>query len=247
MSGVFGKIFNRNKREFKPPFKLKAYNAKTGEWEDIDEFDQPVRLSEIKDLIEELKEDGYTRFRLEDSKGQKVWVRYYKAVERALTERNLSEIEKLADLFAKYVELNTKILENLSKLRQEPKIDPNELLASNIAFIQTIRNLCREVPWICGVEKTASLEDMIMSLLFNMLLQQRLQPTPTAVQQPATQALQQAIQQTPPPINPSLLAPPTPEAAEVVNRAVMKALEETEKMWVTECKVMNTCVEGEAE
>jgi hypothetical protein len=42
-----------------------------------------------------------------------------------------------------------------------------------------------------------------------------------------------------------VLARPSEDAVKIVNSAVVKALEETARIWKTECQVLGTCVEGE--
>jgi hypothetical protein len=237
-------VFRKGNREFKPPFTLKAYNAQSGEWEEIDSFNEPKKLSELKDIIEEYKEDGYTRFRLEDARGQKVWVRYYKTAEDAIRKNTMSVVSQVEQL----TEVVNKLVDAINKLKGNDKFDPNEILASNIAFIQTIQNLCKQAPWICGVSPTEDRDFMILQMLMQMFTGAR----GAQVQLPAPQIQPQvvqppAVQQEAPKINPSVLARPSEDAVKVVNSAVVKALEETARIWKTECQVLGACVEGEQE
>ena len=225
------KIISRKER-MKPPFKLKAYNYNEDRWEEIEEFEKPVKISEIKDIIDELLEEGYTRFRLDDSKGEKVWVRYYKSHEK----KKENEIDTI-DRFAQLMDRMTTVIEKLSSLNKEKNtLDPNEILASNIAFLTTIKNFCENFPQLCGVKSTE--DDIVINLLMQMITGRQLtqlQPQPIP---------QQTIQQTTQPkINPDLLMPPNEESIKIVNKAVEKAMEETAKIWETECKVIGTCQE----
>jgi nitrogen regulatory protein PII len=244
MPNPIASVFKKGSREFKPPFTLKAYNAQTGEWEEIDSFNEPKKLSELKDIIEEYKEDGYTRFRLEDAKGQKVWVRYYKTAEDAIRKNAMSVVSQVQQL----TEVVNQLVDTISKLRGDSKLDPNEILASNIAFIQTIQNLCKQAPWICGVSPSEDKDFMILQMLLQMFTGARgaqIQLPAPQVQMPAIQ--QTAVQQEVPKINPNVLVSPSEDAVKVVNSAVAKALEETAKIWKTECQVLGACVEGEQE
>jgi len=233
-------VFRKGNREFKPPFTLKAYNAQTGEWEEIDTFNEPKKLSELKDIVEEYKEDGYTRFRLEDSKGQKVWVRYYKTAEDAIRKNAMSVVNQVEQL----TDVVNKLADTIAKLKGESKLDPNEVLASNIAFIQTIQNLCKQAPWLCGFHESEDKDMMIMQMLMQLLSSGRTAPMQIPAPAP-TPSPPPPAQQQPPKVNPDVLMPPSEESAKIVNEAVEKALEETSKIWVTECKVLNACEEGE--
>lgn len=218
-------LFNRSK--YKPPFKLKAYNKETKEWEDIDTYDTPVKFSEIKDQIEELLEEGYTRFRLEDSKSSKVWVKYYKSRER-------SE-EDVADRFLSMMEKWSSIMEKMSQIAV-PKYDPNELLASQVSMFLTIRNFCERFPSICGMsERSDLLENILVQVLMSRL---GYQPQPTVQQVPQT--VPQQVTQTP---SVTVPAKPTEEGVKVTNEIIEKALKEAAEMWETECKVLGVCKE----
>jgi hypothetical protein len=229
-------VFRKGNREFKPPFTLKAYNAQTGEWEEIDSFNEPKKLSELKDIIEEYKEDGYTRFRLEDAKGQKVWVRYYKTAEDAIRKNAMSVVSQVQQL----TEVVNQLVDTIAKLRGDNRLDPNEILASNIAFIQTIQNLCKQAPWMCGVSPSEDKDLMILQMLMQMFTGARAQ-----IQMPPPQTA--TVPKEVPKINPNVLASPSEEAVKIVNSTVAKALEETSKIWKTECQVLGACVEGEQE
>jgi len=233
-------VFRKGNREFKPPFTLKAYNAQAGEWEEIDTFNVPKKLSELKDIIEEYKEDGYTRFRLEDSRGQKVWVRYYKTAEDAIRKNAMSVVSQVQQL----TEIVNQLADTISKLRGENRLDPHEVLASNIAFIQTIQNLCKQAPWLCGFHESEDKDMMIMQMLMQLFTGGRATPMQVSAPAPMPPPPPPAPQQ-PPKINPNVLAQPSEESAKIINEAVAKALEETSKIWVTECRVLNACEEGE--
>jgi len=248
MPNPIANVFRKGNREFKPPFVLKAYNAQTGEWEEIDSYNEPKKLSELKDIIEEYKEDGYTRFRLEDSQGKKVWVRYYKTAEDAIRKNAMSVVNQVEQL----TEVVNKLVDAINKLKGENKVDPNEILASNIAFIQTIQNLCKQAPWLCGINPNEGFDKDLM--MFQMLMQMLtggsmniMATSPPPPQTVPPQPRQTTSTQTQLKVNPNVLTPPNEESAKIVNKAVAKALEETSKIWVTECKVLNTCEEGEAE
>jgi hypothetical protein len=211
--------FNRSR--YRPPFKLKAYNAETREWEDVETYDRPVKLSEIKEYIEELIEDGYTRFRLEDSKGNKVWVKYYKSRER-------SE-EEIADRFLSMMEKWATVMEKMSQIAT-PKFDPNELLASQVSVFLTIRNFCERFPDICGVSKT-SIEDTLVQVLLGRLVPQQVATPSTAPTTPVPA--------------PGRVVPPRPteEGIRAVNEIVEKAMKEATEIWETECRVLGVCRE----
>ena len=213
-------LFSRSK--YRPPFKLKAYNKETKEWEDIDTFNAPVRFSEIKDQIEELLEEGYTRFRLEDSKSNKVWVKYYKSRER-------SE-EDVADRFLSMMEKWSSIMEKMSQIAM-PRYDPNELLASQVSMFLTIRNFCEKFPSICGMsEKSDMLENVLIQVLMSRLGHQPQPPAQQVPQMPSAAAL-------------AAPARPTEEGVKVTNEIIEKALKETAEIWETECKVLGVCRE----
>jgi len=60
---------------------LKGRNPK-GEWEDLEEYDKPVKTSEIADLLYEYRDKGYDSFRLDcyDKNGKyvkRLWVRNF--------------------------------------------------------------------------------------------------------------------------------------------------------------------------
>lgn len=210
-----------NRPRYKPPFKLKAYNAETREWEDVETYDRPVKLSEVKDYVEELLKDGYTRFRLEDSKGNKVWVKYYKSKER--TE------DEIADRFLSMMEKWATIMEKMSQIAM-PKYDPSEVLASQVSMFLTIRNFCEKFPDICGVGRTSA-EDLIVQTLLSRLAPQQIPsvsaPTPTPAPAP----------------RPVPLPRPTEEGIRAVNEIVEKAIKEATEIWETECRALGVCRE----
>jgi hypothetical protein len=255
-------VFKKNKRELKPPFVLKAYSPSTGAWEEVEEFQEPKKLSEIRDLVDELKEEGYTRFRLEDSRGEKVWVRYYKQLEQEVIRKQASQVEQLQEMLEKYASTLERILEFTTKIRGDRHIDPHEILASNIAMIQTIQNLCKQSPWICGVNPNEGFDkDLLMLQMLMCMMTGGRMCFGFGVPQIPFQVPQYTAQQAPTPspapapspaptpapkVNPEALMPPTKEAVDVVNQAVTKALEDVSKVWVTECQVLETCKEGES-
>ena len=126
-------------KKYKPPFKLMGKSL-DGEWEELEEYEDKKSLSDVKDTIEEYRDQGYYAFRLQDSKGRVVWYKSYKR-----DKRSGMSVDDILEMAKKYKALK----EALSELGGE-RVDPYEVLASQVSMFTSIRKFCEQFPEICG-------------------------------------------------------------------------------------------------
>jgi len=126
-------------KRYKPPFKLMGKSLDE-EWEELEEYGEKKLLSDIKNAINEYRKQGYYAFRLQDSKGRVVW---YKAYRRDM--RTGMSVDDILEMAKKYKALK----EALSELSGE-RVDPYEVLASQVSMFTSIRKFCEQFPEICG-------------------------------------------------------------------------------------------------
>jgi hypothetical protein len=205
---------------------LKA-KTKDGEWEDIQEFDRYVGVSEIRDIIDELREQGYYSFRLEEKTKERtklLWVRTYSSPKKRLLS-TLNELKETLELI------------NTIKEAFTEKVDTLSVIGSMASVLLSFRKICEQYPELCGIRRSE--EDMFKTLL-NMIISSRI-----ATPQIAPQVVPQAVPQASPAPAPRkiVLPEPSPEAVEKINKIVEEAVEEVSKSLVGECEVIGECLE----
>jgi hypothetical protein len=213
------------------PFKLKKTRyvlkaRKYGSWEDIEEYDKKMSVSELSDTIEDLRSEGYDYVRLEeiDSEGKRVkihWAKPLKPKGKKIKE-TLSEIQETVEAL--------KIIKEAFK---DENSDPYVVLASSISLLESFRKICDSYPALCG--KDSSSNDPIMQFILG-LIQSRL------AQQPYYQ-YNQPQQQPAPIVTPSTTVIPKPsqEAVDKINKIVEEALDKAMKTVVSECQAIGSC------
>jgi len=197
--------------------------TKEGEWEDIQEFDRYVGVSEIRDIIDELREQGYYSFRLEEKTKERtklLWVRTYSSPRKRLYS-TLNELKETLELV------------NTIKEAFTEKVDTLSVIGSMASVLLSFRKICEQYPELCGIRKSE--EDMFKTL-FNMIISSRI-ATP--------QIAPQVVPQTSPAPAPRkiVLPEPSPEAVEKINKIVEETVEEVSKSLVGECEVVGECLE----
>jgi hypothetical protein len=223
------------------PFKLKKtkYVLKArryGTWEDVEEYDKKVSVSEVSDIIEDLRGEGYDYVRLEevDDQGRRVklhWSKPLKPKGKKLKE-TLEEISE-----------TVQALKAIKDAFKDEGQDPYVILASTVSMLESFRKICDNYPALCGKESSAS--DPIFQIILS-ILQQRLagqQSFQPAYYQPATQSNIPQIPSNGQRPNQIVLPPTTPEAVDKINKIAQEALEKAMKTVVSECQAMGECIE----
>ena len=115
-------------------FRRKNYVLKArcdGQWEDVAEFDKKVNFSDVKDVIDEYREEGCDFFRLVEYPGGKaVWAKSYKK------RRKEGGIEQVRQL----LEEVQKLREDLKQLLGIKDMTPEDLIA-NIMYWDSIKEM----------------------------------------------------------------------------------------------------------
>ena len=223
------------------PFKLKKTKyvlkaRKYGSWEDIEEYEKKVSVSEVSDVIEDLRSEGYDYVRLEevDEQGRRVklhWSKPLKPKGKKLKE-TLEEISE-----------TVQALKAIREAFKDESQDPYVVLASTVSMLESFRKICDSYPALCGKESSAS--DPIFQIILS-LIQQRLagqQYFQPAYYQPAPQSNIPQIPSDGQRPNQIILPKPTPEAVDKINKIATEALEKAMKTVVSECQAMGECVE----
>jgi len=131
-------IFNKGYR-----YVLKGRNSK-GEWEDLEEYDKPVKTSEIADLLYEYRDKGYDSFRLDcyDKNGKyikRLWVRNFPKRTR------VDDFSLAFEQLIKIEEVKKKLKEALGIKEYEP-----EDLIANIIYWEEMKKKLSEIAGSSG-------------------------------------------------------------------------------------------------
>jgi len=227
---------------------LKAKMQGSGEWEEIETYDEPKTYSDLRDTIEELKNEGYESVRLDayDKDGKfvkRIFVRYFSGTK---TMNLYQQMQKtMMDMMTHQVEMITKFMEMLSKLPSGMGYD------DAIAQILYLKELERQLVDALGLspnqlqnpEFTMFLMDILKELIKKYMpeIEQRIaekfgakkppspSPTPTPIPTPM-------IASTP---LPKVEVPP--DIKKVIEDAKQKVFEQT----LPPCVKEGVCKEGE--
>jgi len=223
--GILGRLVGRRHR-----FVLKA--RREGVWEEITEYDRYVGMSEISDVLDDLRDEGYDYVRLDevDEEGRKVKVVWSKKWSKKTSgvQRAVSEIKEYAEL-----------LKTIREVLKGEESDPFAAVASAVSFLETFRKVCDAYPVLCGKER--SFDRVAAELMLRMLgfdggssFLSSQQPVQQSVQQP------QLVLQNMPSV-PRLQI--SPEVAEKFNKIVEESVRKASDLITTECMVEEKCLE----
>jgi hypothetical protein len=218
-------------KKYKPPFKLMGKSL-DGEWEELEEYEDKKSLSDVKDTIEEYRDQGYYAFRLQDSKGRVVWYKSYKR-----DKRTGMSVDDILEMAKKYRALK----EALSELGGE-KVDPYEVLASQVSMFTTIRKFCEQFPEICG--RGFSGEGLkggleIVKWIVDMLGGGSLERAENVLESMLGFRREEKVS------SEFIKGSITEEGARKINEIASRAVDEALKTVKSECEVVGTCEGGE--
>lgn len=223
--GLLGRLVGRRHR-----FVLKA--RREGVWEEITEYDRYVGMSEISDVLDDLREEGYDYVRLDevDEEGRKVKVVWSKKWSKrgSGVQRAVNEIKEYAEL-----------LKTIKEALKGEETDPFAAIASAVSFLETFRKICDAYPMLCGKER--SFDKIAAELMLRMLGFDgagSLLSSQQSGQQPVQQL--QLVPQNGLSI-PKLFI--NPEAAEKFNKIVEESVRKASELITTECMVEEKCLE----
>jgi hypothetical protein len=209
-------IFNKGYR-----YVLKGRNPK-GEWEDLEEYDKPVKTSEIADLLYEYRDKGYDSFRLDcyDKNGKYV---------KRLWVRNFPKRTRVDDLSLAFDQL-IKIEEVKKKLKEALGIkeyDPEDIIANIIYWEEMKKKLSEIASSSSGLGELGEILKIIKELQglgVGVSTQSIHQPSTTAnVNQPATTQLSTPV------------IVETPVADQLVNDIMTKVNEKLKEITTPPC------------
>ena len=218
----------------KKPHKYVLKARKDGVWEEINEYDRYVSMSEVSDILDELKEDGYDYVRLDliNEEGKIIktaWSKKWKPRGK-FVQKAISEIKEYVEFIKAFKEA----------LKTE-EADPFAVMASAVSFLETFRKICDNYPILCGREKVG--EDKLIESLLMKIIEARLgmpiasNPAPNPASAPMTNPASASI--------PNI--PVSPEIAEKFNQIVEESMRKASELITTECQVIGKCEEGLAE
>jgi len=218
-------------KRYKPPFRLMGKNL-DGEWEELEEYEEKKSLSDVKDVVEEYRDQGYYAFRLQDSKGRVVW---YKAYRR--DKKTGMSVDDVLEMAKKYKALK----EALSELSGE-RVDPFEVLASQVSMFTSIRKFCEQFPEICsrgtgGESLKAGLE--IVRWIINVFGGGSLERAEEALESMFLGRKEGKVSSS------FIKKSITEEGARKMDEIASKAVDEALKIVKSECEVAGTCGGGE--
>jgi len=198
-----------------------------GVWEDLGEYDKPITLAEVSDVVMEYREQGYTTFRVDvydrnDKFVKRLWTRTY-------PKKNDSSDRKLTlDDIKKYAEAIKTVKDALGI----KDLDPEDVIA-NIIYWDTLKEkLAEKLKTVGGGGELKEFLDLLNALRGIQLPTTVQAPNPTSAPTP----------------QPSNVKPVVVENKEkLVEDLVSKALEETDKVLQPPCVEEGTCKEGGSE
>jgi len=215
----------------KKPSKYVLKARKEGVWEEINEYDRYVSMSEVSDILDELKEDGYDYVRLDliNEEGKIIktaWSKKWKPRGK-FVQKAISEIKEYVEFIKAFKEA----------LKTEEN-DPFAIMASAVSFLETFRKVCDNYPVLCGKEKMG--EDKLIESLLMRIIEARL-GMPMASNPASNPAPPPAFSPAPTSI-PNI--PIAPEIAEKFNKIVEESMKKASELITTECQVIGKCEEG---
>lgn len=258
-------ILGKKKKERKAvKWVLKAKPSDSDSWEDIQEFDEPKTYSELRDLIDELRSEGYEGVRLDayDKEGRFVkheFVRMfglgkaigsYKAVQKALTDMLAQQMTLINETLRTQTELMKQVAE-LKKTLTEEKPTFVDAIAQ-VMYLKELEKTLAETLGITHnqVATNPQLQMFIMEIAKDLLkkylpeIEKRFKerfaetpPTPTPTPPTPTMTL--------PLPTPTLTTPPKIEIPEDIEERLNKIAEEVEKKIEPPCMKEGTCEEEE--
>ena len=171
-------------------------------WEDIEEYDEYVRLPDIRETIDALSEDGYDAFMLLEcnDKGTDCRKRWVKYVKRKPSDGGLVPKSKLITELRELKE----VYETLKGIFESNKISMEDITANAVAYYQMlieIRNVLKQLGLISeGGSKSelAELAEFINILRqLGVIQQPYYQPTLQTVHRPQTEIATETKSETP--------------------------------------------------
>ena len=125
-------MVEKKKKDKPVKWVLKAHDPDSGEWEEIEVFDKEKSYSDLKDRIEDLKEQGYDMVRLdaydaEDNFVKRVFVKKLstnrnkptKQLQQTVMEFSETVVKMLTNLTSTISTAYTQMLEMMSKVQQQ--------------------------------------------------------------------------------------------------------------------------------
>ena len=123
---------------------LKARNADTGEWEVVAEYDAEKSLADVRELIDELRNEGYDMFRMDvyDANGNYLGRKFTKSYAVSKSIKQTFDLQKaLMDMMTTTVQSTTSLyktqletLQQLTELIKGNKPDSTQLLAELLNY-----------------------------------------------------------------------------------------------------------------
>jgi len=239
---------------------LKAKPADSTEWEDIETYEEEKSYSDLKDVIEELRNDGYEAVRLDgyDEHGRFVrrgFVRYfgmskalstYRQFQKTLTELMSNQI----NIMNETLRAQTQMLKELADLKaslSSSKMGYEDAIAQVLYLEELKKTLAEALGLTTNQVSNPQFQAFLMEIMREVIkkylpeIEQRLKERFGSSKESKTAS-------TPAPSTPSITPPPTlpkaevpPEIQKVIEDAKKKVFEET----LPPCVKQGVCEEGE--
>jgi len=243
---------------------LKAKPADSSDWEDIETYEEEKSYSDLKDVIEELRNDGYEAVRLDgyDEHGRFVrrgFVRYfgmskalstYRQFQKTLTELMSNQI----NIMNETLRAQTQMLKELADLKaslSSSKMGYEDAIAQVLYLEELKKTLAEALGLSSGQVSNPQFQAFLMEIMREVIkkylpeieqrLKERFGSTKESKTAPPTTS-------TPTPPTPIITPPPTlpkaevpPEIQKVIEDAKKKVFEET----LPPCVKQGICKEGE--